>query len=698
MSLNLQANILIVDDVPANLIALSVLLKQVHANVITANSGNEALAIALEHELAVILLDAHMPDMDGYEVAEILSSNDDTRNVPIIFVTAAYKDEMNRRKGYQAGAVDYIQKPIEEEILISKVNVFLELHRSKLEQQQLIEKMELIVEERTAELLATQKLARVGGWRMNISTKEFNYDELTLEILACKQQQSLFESMESNKALEVKTLIQDTLANNLTSFEFEFGLKTQEPKQKTFYSIASVIYQSGHAIGLKGSLQDISERKESERLIEFMAQYDALTKLPNRYLFQSRLEADIARAKRSKNPLAIILIDLDHFKEINDTLGHPAGDTLLIEVASRLNGIARETDTVARLGGDEFVIIVPDIEDINDISHIAQRCIDTLSHAFVINDEKAHSGASIGISLYPEDASNTDDLLKFADLALYKSKAEGRGCFHLYNQKMQDNIQNRKSQESDIKKAISKREFELFFQPKISLSDKSVVGAEALIRWHHPNKGLLVPAEFIPLAEQSKLMISLGDWVIEEVCSIQLNWQKQKINMPISINISPSQFNAKHFKNKLFNTLEKHKITPKLIELEITESALLNYNELESNIFHDINSKGINILLDDFGIEYSSISHLKMNIAQILKIDISLVHNMLKNDFDQELVNMLIKLSHKLGMKVVAEGVESHEQEKCLTKFSCDQAQGYLYSKALSLNEFMPWLTNWAED
>ena len=684
--------ILIVDDIPVNLIALSSLLKKVDATVIQANSGNEALAMVLDYEFALILLDAHMPDMDGYEVAEILTAHEETSHIPIIFVTAAYKDELSRRKGYQAGAVDYIQKPIEEDILLSKVNVFLELHRVKLSQQQLIEKMDSLVQQRTDELLATQRMAKVSGWKMDIKTRRIEVDSQTRDILGIDENKSPSQVIKKAQKEEVFRIIDEAIDAGLDTFEFEFTFESAQGEEKTAYSIANIIYEDGQAVAIKGSVQDISERKEAERMIKFMAQYDPLTELPNRYLFQHRLSRDIARAKRNKNRLAILLIDMDHFKEINDTLGHPIGDALLKEVANRLQSLVRETDTVARLGGDEFVIIAPELEETISITSIAQRCIDRLALPFDLESHRVHSGASIGIAFFPNDAKDTEDLFKFADLALYKSKAEGRGKYYLYDEEMQANMRNRKDKEAEIKQAIELNQFELYFQPKINLQSNKASGAEALIRWNHPDKGLIFPDNFIPQAEHSNLIVQLGDWVINEACRIEKKWRTEGYSLPIAVNVSAAQIKKSDFTDKLMAAIHQHQISPEFIEIEITESSILQYDDENKKVFDDIHSHGICIALDDFGTGYSSITHLKLNIAQVLKIDRSFVNNLMSDECDAALIEMLINISHKLGMKVVAEGVETQEQVQKLHSFMCDEVQGYYYQKPLPEPQFLQWL------
>ena len=690
-------HILIVDDIPVNLIALATLLKKVDATVIQANSGNEALAMVLDYEFALILLDAHMPDMDGYEVAEILKAHEESSHIPIIFVTAAYKDELSRRKGYQAGAVDYIQKPIEEDILISKVNIFLELHRVKLSQQQLIEKMDSLVQQRTDELLATQKMAKVSGWKMDIKTRRFEVDAQTRSVLGMHESKSPSQVIKKAQKDEVFRIIDEALEAKRDSFEFEFTFESEKGEEKTAYSIANILYEDGEAVSIKGSVQDISERKEAERMIKFMAQYDPLTELPNRYLFQHRLSRDIARAKRSKNRLAIMLIDLDHFKEINDTLGHPVGDALLKEVAKRLQSLVRDTDTVARLGGDEFVIIAPELQETISITSIAQRCIDSLSQPFDLESHKVHSGASMGIAFFPNDARSTEDLFKFADLALYKSKAEGRGKYFLYDEEMQATMRNRKDKEAEIKLAIELNQFELYFQPKINLQANKISGAEALIRWNHPEKGLIFPDNFIPLAEHSNLIIELGDWVINEACRIEKKWRTQGYEIPIAVNVSAAQIKKSNFTEKLMAAIHQHQISAEFIEIEITESSILQYDDENKKVFDDIRSNGIVIALDDFGTGYSSITHLKLNIAQVLKIDRSFVNNLMSDDCDAVLIEMLINISHKLGMKVVAEGVETQEQVQKLHSFMCDDVQGYYYEKPLPEPKFLQWLEQYPQ-
>lgn len=694
--------ILVVDDFVTNLNVIGVVLAQTEAEIINARSGPEALGLALQHDFALILLDVNMPLMDGYEVAQILSSSRVYSSIPIIFISASVGDPAHRKLGYESGAIDFIQKPIEEDVLVSKVNIFLDLYNQKRHLELLRDDLEARVDERTSELQRTQKLARVGGWSVDLKNKtericptarELFFSNNSSESPSSKPVISFFHALQDSEQARVHDLFQMAYKDQLNEVEFEFEFLDENNCQGTAFSVATVTFENGAPIAIHGSVMDITERKMAQESLQYTATHDALTGLPNRYLFKDRLDQAFLRADRSGGSVAILLLDLDYFKDINDTLGHPAGDKLLTEVGHRLLEIARASDTVARLGGDEFAIICADMKDSEYIGRVAQRCISSLEKPYDINDSDVLSGCSIGIALYPNDGDNADELTKHADLALYQSKANGRNAFQLYDKEMSANIVLRKERENRLHLALDQNEFVLHYQPQITLDTKEVVGVEALIRWAHPDEGLVPPNDFISLAEETGLIHDLGEWVIKEACQTAARWRSiHGHRLKMAVNVSALQLRSDAFVGNVARILGREYYPGRLLEIEVTESAIFSDPEKTQATLDELRDMGITIALDDFGTGYSSLTHLKHLRASTLKIDRSFISNILEDHNDLHIAEKMIELAQKLKMKVVAEGIETLAQMDRLMACSCDIGQGYLFSRPLPEKEFLAWL------
>jgi diguanylate cyclase (GGDEF)-like protein/PAS domain S-box-containing protein len=445
-------------------------------------------------------------------------------------------------------------------------------------------------------------------------------------------------------------------------------------------------------------IRDISEAKAAGDKISKLAFYDDLTGLPNRRMFYDKLENEIRRSDRSGLPIVVMLMDLDRFKEVNDTLGHTQGDLLLVEAARRITACVRETDTVARLGGDEFTIILSEMKDINSATHIAQKIIKSLSAPFQLLEETAIVSGSLGISIYPKDAQDTDALIMSADQAMYLAKDAGRNGFSYFTAALQETINARQSLIDDLRGALPGKQFALHYQPIIELASGKIYKAEALLRWQHPERGLVSPAEFIPVVEESGLIHEIGDWVFYEAIRKIAHWREMfEPELQISLNVSPVQFrerqgsdrgSLKGFKENWLNQLDRLDLPGESVAFEITEGVLLDEKASARDKFLAMRDAGIQVALDDFGTGYSSLSYLKKLDIDYLKIDKSFVQNMENDSIDQVLCEAIIVMAHKLGLKVIAEGVETEQQRDLLLGFGCDYAQGWLYSKALPADEF----------
>jgi len=435
---------------------------------------------------------------------------------------------------------------------------------------------------------------------------------------------------------------------------------------------------------------DITEKKKSDELIWQQANFDVLTHLPNRHMFHDRLEQELIKSHREKQPLALLFIDLDRFKEVNDTLGHEIGDLLLIQAAQRITSCVRESDTVARLGGDEFTVILPEIHDGSHIERIANAIIDALAQPFRLNEQQAYISASIGITLYPDDGDALTQLLKNADQAMYRAKNLGRNRSSYFTPAMQEAAQKHLQILNDLRGALSNQQLQLYYQPIVDLATGEVHKAEALIRWMHPTRGMISPADFIPIAEDSGLIIEIGDWVFKEAARQAKQWiDLHDQTIQISINKSPVQFHATNDQSAWLAYLQELGLSGKNIVIEITEGLLMETSEHIIEQLLQYRDAGIQVSIDDFGTGYSSLAYLNKFDIDYLKIDQSFTRNLAPNSNDLALSEAIIVMAQKLGLKVIAEGIETEEQRQLLLEAGCDFGQGYLFSRPVPADEFI---------
>ncbi len=591
--------VLIVNDHPPSLLALETLLNRTRDEygyeVVTAQSGEEALRHVLHTQFAVILLDVSMPGMDGFETAETIHSHPRSASVPIIFVTAHYADEMNRLKGYQKGAVDYLITPLIPQILLNKVSVFVELAKKNMQ--------------------LDRKTRQLADLNRNM------------------QVQQMQDLRRVNAALE----------------------------------------------------DEIIERRQAEERAHGLATRDALTGLLNRRSLIESLEHAIASAARNKKGLALLFLDMDRFKTINDTLGHDVGDDLLIEVAARIKGAVRESDMVARLGGDEFVVLMEGLPAYPNAAEVAQKIVQANAPVYPIGTHRLKTSVSIGISIFPQDGKTVQALMKNADLAMYHAKQQERGSVQFFHEELNAKLVERTRLQNEMQHALENNEFELYYQPKVEVVSGRVTGVEALIRWHHPRLGLITGGQFITEATDSGHLVPIGEWVISAACAQAKVWLDTKSSLPklpIAVNIAIPQIHAE-LPGAIQRALAKHNLPPSCLQLEITESLLIQDLEKATTVLREISESGITIAIDDFGTGYSSLSVLKALPIDILKIDQSFVRDLGKDLSDTAIVAAIVSMARALALRVVAEGVENEEQLKILNELGCDEYQGFLYSKPL---------------
>ncbi len=444
----------------------------------------------------------------------------------------------------------------------------------------------------------------------------------------------------------------------------------------------------GHPLYTVPVIQDITRRKEAELRIRELAYYDSLTRLPNRSLFRDRLDRVLAHTRRRKGHFALMFLDLDRFKTINDTLGHAVGDEMLCQVAERLSDCLRENDTVARLGGDEFVIILSEYRTVSNLPRIATKILKSLAQPFDLGVRSVHSSVSIGVALYPQDGEEPDDLLRCADMAMYAAKDAGGDTFRFYSSKMNEQAVQRMDMEADMRRALEEDQFFVTYQPQVDLSSNTLAGFEALVRWEHPRMGTILPDKFIPLAEETNLILALGRMVMEKVFRQCAKWQRccaEKFR--VAINVSGRQIENEEFIDVVSQLIKQTGVDPEWIEFEITESVLMENEELVVDVLNSLRDLGIQIAIDDFGTGYSSLSSLKNLPVNRLKIDKSFVSDLQNSASDRAIVGATIDMAKNLGLEVIAEGVETRWQCGFIHENSCSEVQGFFFSRPLSVEE-----------
>lgn len=445
------------------------------------------------------------------------------------------------------------------------------------------------------------------------------------------------------------------------------------------------------------SLHYAIERKHNQDRLFYLAQYDQLTNLPNRSLFNAYLAASLQQAQAHQQQMVLILLDLDHFKDINDTLGHSAGDKLLQDVTARLQRSVRAEDTIARLGGDEFAIIINDIRSQQDITAVAETILDALSHPFLLDEEEVFVTTSIGIAGYPKCGKDPETLIRHADTALYRAKSTGRSNYRFFEAEMNHAVSERMSMINALRHAAKRQEFFLHFQPLIHAHTGDVYGMEALLRWQHPERGMISSGEFVPLLEETGLIVPVGEWVIREACRENRVWLDAGLEpLVVSVNLSVRQFHERNLVDVVLSAIDEAGISPQQLQLEITESVLLEGNPSANDILSRLRDQGIKVAIDDFGTGYSSLSYLKQYPFDILKFDRSFIHDITSSENGEAIVASVINLGHSLGMTVVAEGVETQQQLTILHDRDCDQFQGYLFGYPMSAENCAEWLTQYA--
>jgi diguanylate cyclase (GGDEF)-like protein/PAS domain S-box-containing protein len=660
--------------------------------VIEAADGAEALSVIGEQRPDLVLLDIRMPVMDGFETCREIRKTEAGRHTPVLVMTGL-DDVESIERAYDLGATDFVIKPINWVILGHRVDYMLRAGRSAQE-----------LRDNRAQLANAQRIARLGYWEWLRATKEFVCSFELERILGIDPGESIatldryLESVHPHDRVFVQNAIDELLLEDVP-LDIEYRVMRRDGSIRFVQQQGErVLDDRDRPIRITGTVQDVSERKNAEEKIRFLAYYDGLTSLPNRRSFSERLNLALANAQRHDRHVATLLLGLDRFKRVNDTLGHRAGDHLLQQVADRLLGGVRRTDVVgrpgagdvvARFAGDEFAVLLTEVSDPTDAVTVATRLAESLKEPFRVNEQTVFLTASTGISVFPEDGIDGDDLTKNAEAAMYHVKEMGGDGYRYYSSAMNASTAERLKMETELRQALARGEFLLHFQPQFDANSGRVVGAEALIRWRHPERGLLSPMSFIPVAEESGLIVPIGEWVLRSACEQAKSWEfSGHGSLRVSVNLSTRQVDRDALPLTVREALEAADLEPGRLQIELTESTLMEDAEEASDCLRALKALGIGLLIDDFGTGYSSLAYLLRFPLDGIKIDRSFLEGVPDAEEQVAITNAIIAMAQSLRLDLIAEGVETESQESFLREHGCDVLQGFLLSRPLPAEDF----------
>jgi diguanylate cyclase (GGDEF)-like protein len=694
--------ILVVDDDNGARRLTRATLKRAGFEVFEAEDGQQAVDLARAGMPDLVLLDVSMPVKDGFSACAELRALPGGDAVPVMMMTGL-DDVQSIERAFAVGATDFITKPINWPILAHRVRYMLRasaainaLHESQ------------------RRLSNAQRIGDMGDWVWQVEADRIVPSGQAWRILGMDEQRGALTHAQLMACvhLEDRNRVGAAFAQALAEGQ---GFAVQHRVVQGGGAVRHVHQQvevverdgAGRALQLVGAIHDVTQRTDAEEQIRRLAYYDALTGLPNRLLFRQKLQTALDYAERHAQKVALMFIDLDNFKRVNDTMGHTAGDELLQAVSARLLRSIRVLDAVsrvsafdsdgpslARLGGDEFTVMVSEVAGPDDAAAVARRLVHALGEPVTVQGTELYIGGSVGIALYPDDGVDLDTLLKNADTAMYRAKEAGKGSFHFYDPSMTERAMVRLATEVQLRRAIERNEFVLHFQPRVNVATQRIVGAEALLRWQHPERGLVMPEAFITLAEECNLVIPIGEWVLAAACRQLAAWRDQGLPpIPLAINLAASHLREPMLPASVAYALSYHGLPASRLEIEVTESVMLSDPESSIRNAAALQQLGVRLALDDFGMGYSSLSYLKRLPVSCLKIDQSFIREMTFDASSAGIVTAIIAMAHTLGLGVVAEGVEQAAQLEGLRERGCDEFQGFLHSRALAAADFAALLT-----
>lgn len=700
-----SANVLVVDDTPANLRVIVDQLEEQGFRVAVAEDGEEAIRRAQRIRPDLILLDVMLPGIDGFETCRRLKADELTRDTPVVFMTAL-TDSADKVKGFVAGGVDYVTKPFEAQEVMARVRTHLCLYamqRAIAEQNRQLQH-EIAVREQAEEALRESETR----YRALV---ELSPDAIMIEqegriVFANSAASRLFRADRTEALLgralltlvvpsrraEAALAMHDLAQGMDPHIVEEQALRLDESTVDVAVTRLPFQYQGQPAIQVVA--RDISESKRLQTQLKHLATHDALTGLPNRVLLMDRLSQALAYARRNHQRFMVALIDLDRFKWVNDSMGHEAGDKLLRAVSERIVGCLRQSDTLARIGGDEFVVLFQNTDRLEQAVMALNRMVSRVSEPVVIDGgREINISCSVGCSSYPEDGLDAEDLLRAADAAMYQAKQSGRNNLQIFNAELRGRAEQRACVEADLRHALERDEFFLLYQPKVSLSTGDIAGVEALLRWRHPTRGVVSPARFIPVAEETGVIVPLGEWVLLQACLRNKAWQAAGARpVRMAVNLSPRQLGRPGLLDMLKGCLNVSGLAPEYLELELTESASMDSPQTVIPLLRQIKDLGVSLAIDDFGTGYSNLQYLTRLPIDRIKLDGSFVRDVTNNPGQRAIVEATIVMAHRLDIRVVAEMAETEGQVVLLRELGCDEVQGHFFARAMSAQECAPLL------
>ncbi len=695
-----QHAILIVDDKPELLNSLHQLVNLHGYQADKALGGQEALEALGRKHYDVVLLDLIMPGVSGHDVLDFAAREGLSSKIIVVSGDSSFSGV---KHALHCGAFDFVKKPYEAGELISTMETAL--RQCELEDRN---------EEMEAKLKDSEELHRfiVNNSPDLVYMLDRNgcfifLNERLESLLGYKKDELIgrhySELVDDDHLEQARNIFNERRMGERAATNVELRLKSRLNRRgpRLFHAqslwmelTAEGVYSDPNErtrenfVGTYGTARDISERKEAEEVINFQAYHDLLTHLPNRALLKDRLSLAIAHARRNKRKLAVMFLDLDRFKLVNDTLGHTMGDRLLKAVANRLQSCLRRGDTLARFGGDEFTLLLPEVRTKDDVVVIASKILDRLNAPFVIDGHELFVGASIGISIYPEAGDSEEALIQNADIAMYQVKGRGKNGYQFFSEEMNHSFSTRLSLERELRNGLAQGELKVYYQPQVSLNDGRITGVEALVRWQHPIRGLVEPNDFLPMAEETGLICQIDEYVQAQAFTDVSYWRsKGHGNIRLSVNLSAVQLEKEGFVDRFVSSLQQSGLEASAVKLEITENTLMQDMEVIIPKLKELRRLGVRIAIDDFGTGYSSLSYLQQFPIQTLKIDRSFVGDIREDETDASIVNAIVAMARGLKLDLIAEGVENRTQLRYLHAQGCSEGQGYIFSKPVPAND-----------
>ncbi len=694
------ASIMVVDDTPANLKLLDALLRERGYQVRLFPRGTLALKAAAQEAPDLILLDVMMPDMDGYELCRRLKAVPELSDVPVIFISALTEND-SKLRAFTEGGVDYVTKPFHDAEVLARVETHLALHVARRSLASKTQELERLMQERTADLLRAQRVARIGTWKLDLRTEELTWSPETYRLFGIQEGKPLTLSDFIDKVHpDDRDRVSCAWAAALNGARYDVEHRITQPAGANWVRERAEFHFDPDAQPLVawGTVHDVSELRAHQAHVEFITHHDVMTGLPNRAQFLELLRVCMAGAVTMQTELVVAYVDVDGFAAINAQLGRDQGDRLIVEIGRRLALAVRDRQYLARIGGDEFAVILTDLCMHGAFAVPVRRMLQAVAEPIEMEGATIRLTASIGVAVFPQQkgAMEAEQLLRQADQAMYLAKLNGKNRYHLFDPVKDETARERFIRIDEIRQGLSAGEMCLHYQPKVWLNTGAVAGFEALIRWQHPQRGLLAPGHFIPLLDQHPMAITLGDWVIEAALAQIAVWNAQGLRTNVSVNVDAQQLADPDFLPRLARQLAAQpSVQASQLELEILETGALDNVADEAAMIASLHAMGVSCALDDFGTGFSSLNFLKRLEAQTIKIDQSFVRGMLEDSENVRIIHSVLGLAHGFDRLTLAEGVETLDHGRMLIELGCEQAQGYFIARPMPADQVSGWIESW---